>query len=56
MRTHIRHKDINVERTPSGGLELSAMHPDGYRVSQLFYFYAVKEARKMFHAYANGME
>lgn len=56
MNTHVRHADIIVERTSSGALALSAMHPDGYRVHQLYYGYTIKQARRMFHAYANGME
>ena len=54
MHDHIRHQDIAIERKHDGSLELSAMHPDGYMVTQRYYGYTRKEARQIFHRYANS--
>lgn len=57
MASHITHADITVTRLfPSGALELSAMHPDGYYVSQRYQGYTTREARRIFHGYANGIQ
>lgn len=54
MPNAVTHADITAERDPiRGGITCAAM-VDGHRLSERYYGYTMREARRAFHVLANG--